>query len=226
MKLDDEGQLPKSAFDAANDANPTPTSLSRLFFVPDEEHSFEQGNVGGGFAEADKIMEFKARRRWHTWAQPELPTRYHEVERRISGAVGKTPARVRAQAGHVLLVRTAHEPHHHPRALSGRHVRRMELDELEHGHPLHHRAAEPEDWARPVKLVFNRRDDFYGGSMDCAVHRFKVGVKNDGTITAVAIKSIFSNGPKAPEPDMGIGHFLENSRIPNLFKAQHPGHRQ
>jgi len=75
---------------------------------------------------------------------------------------------------------------------------------------------------RPVKLVFNRRDDFYGGSMDCAVHRFKVGAKKDGTITAVAIDSIYCNGPKAPEPALGLAHFIENSRIPNLFKHNVP----
>jgi xanthine dehydrogenase molybdenum-binding subunit len=76
---------------------------------------------------------------------------------------------------------------------------------------------------RPVKIVFNRRDDFYGGSMDIAVHNFKVGVKKDGTITAVAIKSVFSNGPKAAEPNIGIGHLIQNSRIPNLLKENKSG---
>ena len=44
--------------------------------------------------------------------------------------------------------------------------------------------------ARPVKWVFSRREDFYGGEMDVGVYYFKVGFNNDGTI--LAVKSVLS----------------------------------
>ena len=43
---------------------------------------------------------------------------------------------------------------------------------------------------RPVKWVFSRREDFYGGEMDEGVYRYKVGAKRDGTITAVAVHAV------------------------------------
>ena len=65
---------------------------------------------------------------------------------------------------------------------------------------------------RPVKLLYDRRDTFFGESGDMAISDFKVGFKNDGTITAVQIKNIFAVYLAAT----GIDHFVDNTRIANL----------
>jgi xanthine dehydrogenase molybdenum-binding subunit len=65
---------------------------------------------------------------------------------------------------------------------------------------------------RPVKLLFDRAEKFYGESGDMMVSYFKVGVKKDGTITAVDMKNIFAVTMCTP----GVEHFIDNTRIPNL----------
>ena len=65
---------------------------------------------------------------------------------------------------------------------------------------------------KPVKWVFNRRDDFTFGSMDAMQAEYKVGMKLDGTITAVKVRTYFEN--MAIE---AAGHLFENTRIPNIL---------
>jgi len=65
---------------------------------------------------------------------------------------------------------------------------------------------------RPVKLLFDRAEKFYGESGDMMVSYFKVGMKKDGTITAVDMKNIFAVTMCTP----GVEHFIDNTRIPNL----------
>ncbi len=64
---------------------------------------------------------------------------------------------------------------------------------------------------RPVKWIFNRRDDFTFGQMDVMTSDYRVGARRDGTITAVRIKSIYANCSFE-----GASHLLENTRIPNI----------
>jgi len=64
---------------------------------------------------------------------------------------------------------------------------------------------------KPVKWIFDRRDDFYFGSMDAMKSDFRVGFKEDGTIRAVEISSLYVN--LSFEAGM---HFLENTRIPHI----------
>jgi len=65
---------------------------------------------------------------------------------------------------------------------------------------------------RPVKLLYNRRETFFGESGDMMVGYFKVGAKEDGTITAVQMKNVFA----VYMCSNGVEHFIENTRIPNL----------
>lgn len=68
---------------------------------------------------------------------------------------------------------------------------------------------------RPVKWVFNRREDFYGGQTDEGVHYFKVGSKQDGTITSVEIRAVMSNMIYSI---FGVAkHLIENTKIPNIY---------
>jgi len=65
---------------------------------------------------------------------------------------------------------------------------------------------------RPVKLLYNRREYFFGESGDMMASHFRVGAKKDGTITAVEMKNVFA----VYMCSNGIDHFIENTRIPNL----------
>jgi CO/xanthine dehydrogenase Mo-binding subunit len=65
---------------------------------------------------------------------------------------------------------------------------------------------------RPVKWIFNRRDDFTFGQMDVMNSYYRVGARRDGTITAVQIKSVYANCSFE-----GASHLLENTRIPNIL---------
>lgn len=215
-------KVPDEVFRSANVNNPYANAFSGVFRIAEGKNTFEQGNVEQGFVEADKIIEFRARRYWHTWAEPEFPiaiTRWN----------GGNPE---------LWVRHQHV-YEHKQAMS--YWFDVPMNRITTHVPYQGAMFGGWNWmnwstiihyitallskrtGRPVKLVFNRRDDFYGGAVDCAVHNFKVGAKKDGTITAVAIRSVFANGPKAWEPAMGITHFIENSRIHNLYKENDSG---
>ena len=66
---------------------------------------------------------------------------------------------------------------------------------------------------KPVKLVYDRAETFFGESGDMMKTDFKVGFKKDGMITAVHLKNIFGVYIATP----GIEHFIDNTRIPNLL---------
>ena len=68
---------------------------------------------------------------------------------------------------------------------------------------------------RPVKWLFRRREDFYGGQMDEGAYYCKVGAKKDGTITAVEARVV----PRQPcFPFFGVVHHLiENTSIPHVY---------
>jgi CO/xanthine dehydrogenase Mo-binding subunit len=215
-------KVPTEVFDLTNANNVYANPFSHFFHIHEGKNTFEQGNVEQGFAEADKIIEFKARRYWHTWAEPEFPS-----------------AIVKWNGGYPELWVKHQHVYEHKQAMASWFD--MPMNHITTYAPyqgamfggwcwmnwstiIHYiTALLSKRTGRAVKLVFNRRDDFYGGALDCAVHNFKVGAKKDGTITAVAIRSVFANGPKAWEPQMGITHFIENSRVPNLYKENQSG---
>ncbi len=67
---------------------------------------------------------------------------------------------------------------------------------------------------KPVKWLFTRREDFYGGEMDEGVYHIKVGAKKDGAITAVSAQVVLGN---AIFPLFGVvEHLIENTSIPNV----------
>ena len=68
---------------------------------------------------------------------------------------------------------------------------------------------------RPVKWLFSRREDFYGGQMDAGAYYCKVGAKKDGTVTAVEARVVLSN---LLMPFFGVVHHLiENTNIPHVY---------
>jgi xanthine dehydrogenase molybdenum-binding subunit len=169
--------------------------------------------VEKGFKEADKIIEFKARRDAHLWAGAEMPS----VVARWTGD---------------RLELWVHSQHPNPAKLLLSENLDIPMNKITMHTPYQGcsfgERCNPADFSmngmnvlavvtakkaeRPLKLLFDRSEKFYGESGDMMVSAFKVGAKKDGTITAVDMKNIFAVFQCTP----GIEHFLENTRIPNL----------
>jgi xanthine dehydrogenase molybdenum-binding subunit len=174
-----------------------------------------QGDTAEGFARADKITEIRFVRRAHTWIGPERPCGVFRWN-------GDCPeAWLKQQRAHI------------PKAcistwFSGTPMNKIQLHMPFQGAsfggwcqvnwnlgPLYCAAMVSKRTGRPVKYVFNRREDFFGGSMDDGVYYAKIGYKLDGTITAVeasyylvnCIWSVFHP----------VLHLLDNTKIPHLY---------
>ena len=173
----------------------------------------EQGDVEKGFKEADKIIEFEARRDPHLWAGAELPC-------------------VVARWNEDRLEMWVHEQQPYLSKLILSEQLDIPMNKINTHSPYQGcsfgERCNPPNWHqnginvlavllaekanRPVKFVLDRSENFYGESGDMMVSRFKVGAKKDGAITAVQIKSVFAQYICTP----GIEHFIDNTRIPNL----------
>jgi len=172
------------------------------------------GDMKKGFAEADKVVEFSFKRTANTWVGPERPCgvwkwngdcpeiwlkhqRIHLPKSRISEWFG----------GIAMSKIEIHSPY------QGASFGGWSQIDWNLG-PLWCAALVSKRVGRPVKYIFNRREDFFGGSMDEGTYFVKVGFKNDGTITAVdatlyhvnAIWPVFS-------PSL---HLHDNTRITNI----------
>jgi CO/xanthine dehydrogenase Mo-binding subunit len=192
-------------------ANPEENPKNNLMC---EEAVEKLGDVEKGFQEAERIIEFRATRGFHTWAAPERPCGVFKWN-------GQYPE---------VWVKQQ-RPHISKRAIStwygGIPMNQIQM------HCLYQGASfggwSQQSWnlggaycagvmakrtARPVKWVFSRREDFYGGEMDYGFYEYKVGFKNNGLITAVGVTAYLGNQrfPFGP-----VTHFIENTRIPHVL---------
>jgi CO/xanthine dehydrogenase Mo-binding subunit len=175
----------------------------------------ELGDVEKGFSEADVVLEFKSRRRQHTWVGPERPCgvfrwsgEYPEVwvkqqrpqiaKRVVSSWFRKAP----------MNKITMHAPYQGA-SFGG-------WSQTPWNFGGHYCAAVlAKRTGRPVKWIFTRREDFYGGQTDEGVYYFKVGAKKDGTITAVKVRAVMSNMIYSI---FGVAkHLIENTKILNVY---------
>ena len=172
------------------------------------------GDIKKGFAEADKVVEFSFKRTANTWVGPERPCgvwrwngdcpeiwlkhqRVHISKSRISEWFG----------GITMNKIQIHAPY------QGASFGGWTQVDWNLG-PLWCAALVSRRTERTVKYVFNRREDFFGGSMDEGKYFVKVGFKNDGTITAVDATVYHVN---AIFPLFyPVLHLHENTRIPNI----------
>jgi CO/xanthine dehydrogenase Mo-binding subunit len=68
----------------------------------------------------------------------------------------------------------------------------------------------------PVKLLFTRQEEFFYSQLSWGSYNLKVGVKNDGTITAVDLTYLTGiTAEPGKRSCLGMGHLAENTRIPN-----------
>jgi len=172
---------------------------------------FEFGDVEKGFKEADKVIEFEARRRYHGCADAEC----------LSGI-----SRWDGEGAELWL----HHQHPYEHKWTMHNWFGIPMNKVKINSPYNGAMFGGWNWiaysmipqcisailakrtGRPVKWVFNRRDDFNFGSMDVMRSYFKVGFKNDGTITAVKAKTVYANIQAEV-----VAHLLENTKIPNLY---------
>lgn len=182
--------------------------------IEDETVDVEHGDVEKGFAEADKIIEFKVIRTNNAWIGPECPCgvfrwngEYPEIwvkqqRPHISKRV------VASWFGGIPMNKIQIHCPYQGASFGG-------WSQLPWNHGGHYCAAViARRTDRPVKWMFNRREDFYGGEMDEGVYYLKAGAKNDGTITAVEVRLVLVN---AQYPFGPAKHFLENTKIPNIY---------
>jgi len=174
----------------------------------------ELGDISQGFAEADKVIEFRSERRLHTWIGPERPCgvfrwngdcpevwvkqqRPHIAKRVISSWFGGVP--MNKIKMHCLYQGASFGGWSQtPWNMAGHYCA----------------AVLAKRTGRPVKWTFTRREDFYGGEMDEGVYYYKVGAKNDGTITAVQGRAVLAN--QIWPVFHFLKHLVENTRIPNI----------
>ena len=181
--------------------------------IYDPRKHFELGNVERGFQEADQVIEFKGRRRAHLWAGAELPSvlvRWLDdrLEMWVHEQQPYHAKQLIAEWLNIPMDRVTVNTVYQGCSFGGR------------GNPANHSengmnvlaTLLSKKTGRPVKLLYDRRDTFFGESGDMAISDFKVGFKNDGTITAVQIKNLFAVYAAAT----GSDHFVDNTSIPNL----------
>lgn len=179
------------------------------------EHVEEHGDVEKGFSESDRVLEFQVTRRLHTYISPERPCGV-----------------VRWNGDYPEFWLKHQRPHENKRAISSWYenvpMNRVEMHMPYQGAsfggwtqfhwnqgPLYCAAFMSKRTGHPVKYAFDRREDFYGGSMDEGNYYYRVGFNNDGTITAVEAKAHLSN---PMWEGFGPGnHFEDNTKIPNLY---------
>ena len=177
------------------------------------EPAHEVGSVQNGFQEADKIIEFRSRRRAHLWAGAELPCvvvrwRDDNLEMWIHEQQPYHSKMLISEWLNLPMNRiTVHSPYMGC-SFGGRgnpaNVSQNGMNILA---ALFSRRTK-----RPVKFLYDRSDTFFGESGDMMISDFKVGAKKDGTITAVSMKNNFA----VYMCTNGLEHFIDNSRIPNL----------
>lgn len=173
----------------------------------------EQGDVEKGFQESEVIVAFEARRNAHLWAGAELPC----VIAKWSG--DKLEMWVHEQQPYLsklILAEQLNIP-----------MNKIHTYSLYQGCSFGER-CNPSNWhqnginvlavllarkaEKPVKLVLNRAETFYGESGDMMVCDFKVGARKDGTITAVQMKNVFANYMCTT----GVEHLIDNTKIAHL----------
>ena len=169
------------------------------------------GDIEKGFKEADKIIEFKARRRYHGCADAEMQSGITRWE---------------GECVEVWL----HHQHPYEHKWTMHQWFDIPMNQVKINSPYNGAMFGGWNWidysmipqcvsailakrtGRPVKWGFNRRDDFTFGQMDVMTTDFKVGAKRDGTITAVKLKTVYANCSFE-----AALHFLENTSIPHIY---------
>ncbi len=180
----------------------------------EDETVFERGDVEKGFAESDRIIEFKAMRTYNAWMGPEAPCgvfRWNGEEPEVWVKQQRPHVAKRVIAswfGGIPMSKIEMHCPYQGASFGG-------WSQVPWNMGGHYCAAVvAKRTGRLVKWLFDRREDFYGGEMDEGIYYFRVGAKKDGTITAVEVRFVQTNSQYGVGPVM---HLIENTRIPNIY---------
>ncbi len=208
--LDPEAAIAQNAPMANPEMYPQSNCYNEGFFDV-EKH----GDVEKGFAQADKIIEFKTKRLANTWMGPERPCGVVQWN-------GEYPE-FWLKHQHPLVSKNVIASW-----FGGIPMNKIQLHCLYQGAsfggwshcswnmgPYYCAAVVAKRTGKPVMWLFDRREDFYGGEMDEGEYSVKVGFKKDGAITAVEGRYLAVN---QWFPVFGAFHHLgENTKIPNIL---------
>jgi len=178
------------------------------------EPVFKKGDIEKGFKEADKIIEFETKRNAHQWVVAELPS----VTVKWNGDILEMWVYEQQPYHEKMLIAEALNI---PMSKISVHTLYQGGSYGGRGNPANNSengmnvlgAIAAKRTNRPVKVLYNREEAFFGESGDIMKGYVKVGAKNDGTITSVYMKNIFAVYVCTP----GWEHFVENTKIPNIY---------
>jgi CO/xanthine dehydrogenase Mo-binding subunit len=173
--------------------------------------SIKMGDVKKGFAEADKIIEFKAVRTFNQAAGAEAVS---SVARWNGDAPEvwfhtQTPKDLVSELALFLEIPknkiTVHCPY------QGCMWGAWNWCQSQYNSVPRLAILLAKRTGKTVKVLYDRRDECNVGNLDCGHFYCKVGAKQDGTITAVEINTVFANDGLGPWE-----HFVENTSVKNI----------
>ncbi len=176
--------------------------------------TIKKGDVAAGFQEADRIIEFDVNRNAYLWvgAEPPCVVVRWNGDRLEMWVHQHDPVYAKMLLSEWLNLPmnkiTIHTPYQ-----GGSFGERNNAGNVSENGMNILAALLARKTGRPVKLVYNRGQQFFGESSDVMAGHIKVGMKSDGTITAVQIKNIFA----VYMGTTGIEHFIDNTKVPNLL---------
>ena len=176
--------------------------------------TIKKGDINQGFNEADRIIEFDVRRNAYLWAGAEIPAvivRWNG-ERLEMWVHQQNPHMAKMLISEWLNLPMNKITIHTPYQGGSFGERNNAANVSENGINIL-AALLAKKTGKPIKLVYNRGQQFLGESSDIMVAHLKVGMKNDGTITAVQEKNIFA----VYMGTTGIEQFVDNTKVPNLL---------
>ena len=165
------------------------------------------GDVQQGFEEADKIIEFTTyKAENHARVEPMSGSFVFKEDHLEAACPGQLPAKALAMNATGALNAYDHPIFHGGAFGHGYPISLMfgflggVLSKIMNG--------------TPVKILMDTsQSNFYCMSNDAGFEKFKIGFKNDGTITAVQTDSHYNQTTY----ECGVTHMEENTRIPNLL---------
>lgn len=179
-----------------------------------ERLTFKQGDVEAGFKEADKIIEFTFSKLEGTAAGPEPSVGvvrwngdYLEVWAHFQSVL-QEKYRLAKHFSIPINKVVIHSPYNGA-MYGGWNWMLSEWQAIDAA-----AAVLAKRTNRPVKVLYSRKDEFGSGNLDYMDIDFKVGAKNDGTITA--IKTVDRRAMVAGAALVVVDHFHLNTKIPNL----------
>ncbi len=174
----------------------------------DREGVEQQGNIEDGFAEADKVIEFRVTGEEQVWAGVEGQVQVAEWKGDYLNAWHHNQTSVDENLASYFEMDRSKINVHMP--YNGALFGALVWVGTPHRYAIVASIAAKKT-GRPVKLLMDE-SHFLGSEETCGVWEFKVGFKKDGTITAASVRSIWNTSDL-----MSLRKIAESTKIPHLY---------